>query len=60
MEESFSNPEVKLGGKLAFWEEVDGLPRVANRNAARTKIQNSTSRSNETEGEANAVDGRTD
>ncbi|MGH7600042.1 MAG: hypothetical protein ACREOI_27115 [bacterium] len=33
IEESFSNPDVKLGGKFAFWEEVDGLPRVANRKA---------------------------
>jgi hypothetical protein len=33
IEESFSNPEMKLGGKFAFWEEVDGLPRLANRNA---------------------------
>ncbi|MCI0690575.1 hypothetical protein L0337_01060 [candidate division KSB1 bacterium] len=30
IEESFANPDVKLGGKFAFWEEVDGLPRVAN------------------------------
>jgi hypothetical protein len=33
IEESFSNPEARLGGKFAFWEEVDGLPRVANRKA---------------------------
>lgn len=31
IEESFLNPDVKLGGKFAFWEEVDGLPKVANR-----------------------------
>jgi hypothetical protein len=28
IEESFSNPDVKLGGKFAFWEEVDGLPKA--------------------------------
>lgn len=27
----FLNPDVKLGNKFAFWEEVDGLPKVANR-----------------------------
>jgi len=33
IEESFSNPDVKLGGKFAFWKEVDGLPRLADRKA---------------------------
>ena len=29
IEESFLNPDVKLGGKFSIWEEVDGLPRLA-------------------------------
>ena len=33
LEESFLNPDVKLGGKFSIWEEVDDLPRLADRKA---------------------------
>jgi hypothetical protein len=33
LEESFLNPDVKLGGKFSIWKEVKGLPRLSDRKA---------------------------